>query len=365
MQLVNFGPRQIRSMYESLTKSKKTSFDFSSNALSDQDAEFLLKHLQILAEQFTPQYHITLANNRLRTRSAVQLQRILRFKTLVVLDLNNNRMGDRGCSILINSIQATCAMSRLQLNHNEAGSLSAKALGALLKRSTSLMQVHMAYNNFDAKCSEEIFEGLYYNKVLLDLDLSWNSLGGGRNPHTVDPKTPHKSMPGMRKLCKYLKLGSVLHPQTGLPLNNEKPCKLRHLNLAYNQFPAVACRLLAQCLQEDNKGVQCIHMAGNAEGLDGRVYDLSKSRDDVFARFTGLEDVRQQVKFQRCVRCWICERWTPVRITWDPHQMLKQDFLLPDALDLPRIWTDDDDGNDKGDATSPTSIKSIRTLVHV
>ena len=35
------------------------------------------------------------------------LERLLRYGTLVLLDLNNNRMGDRACAILLGAIQAS------------------------------------------------------------------------------------------------------------------------------------------------------------------------------------------------------------------------------------------------------------------
>ena len=123
-----------------------------------------------------------MANNHLRSASAERLQNILQFKTLVVLDLNNNRMGDRACAILADAIQADCAMTRLLLNRNEAGPLTAAAVGRMLARNDSLIQLHVSYNSFDPQCGEHIFDGLFENHTLLDLDISWNCLGGGQHP---------------------------------------------------------------------------------------------------------------------------------------------------------------------------------------
>ncbi len=62
IRLRGLGPRHIRSLQESVAASKKTSFDFSDNALSDRGAAQLLRHLQRLAEAYLPQYQITLVS---------------------------------------------------------------------------------------------------------------------------------------------------------------------------------------------------------------------------------------------------------------------------------------------------------------
>lgn len=61
-------------------------------------------------------------------------------------------------------------------------------------------------------------------------------------------------------------------------------CKLRHLDISHNQLPVAACRHIAKACTQFNKNIQCVHMSGNAEGLDGQVYDQSKALDDVFCR---------------------------------------------------------------------------------
>jgi hypothetical protein len=81
-------------------------------------------------------------------------------------------------------------------------------------------------------------------------------------------------------------------------------CKLRHLNISHNQLPLEACRLIAAALTERNLNLQCVHMAGNAAGLDGKLYDMTRTVDDVFARFMGLEVIRNQVCV--CVRMCMC-----------------------------------------------------------
>ena len=137
-------------------------------------------------------------------------------------------------------------------------------------------------------------------------------------------------MPAINKLCKYLKRGGAMgsaevcarwpkmysvcwwlwQPVTlncSQDFGGKNVCRLRHLNIAHNRLPSEACRQIAIACIDHNKNLQCIHMAGNAEGLDRHLYDQSKSVNDVFCRCSVPCVLVSRVPY--VIRAWRADLW--------------------------------------------------------
>lgn len=97
------------------------------------------------------------------------------------LVLEGNKLGDSNLKIILNSLlEGNRSLKRLNLSKNYITNISASNIKQLLKKTSSLEELYLHWNQIQAQGGEQIFEGLATNDTLFVLDFSWNSLGETR-----------------------------------------------------------------------------------------------------------------------------------------------------------------------------------------
>eukprot|EP00518_Triparma_eleuthera_P015329 CAMPEP_0197566338 /NCGR_PEP_ID=MMETSP1320-20131121/33685_1 /TAXON_ID=91990 /ORGANISM="Bolidomonas sp., Strain RCC2347" /LENGTH=457 /DNA_ID=CAMNT_0043128427 /DNA_START=77 /DNA_END=1447 /DNA_ORIENTATION=+ len=99
------------------------------------------------------------------------------MKSLTLLDLHNNKIGDRGAVSLSYLLGAGSLLSKLLLSSNRIGNLGAKALGAMLKDNKMLHTLELGHNIIGAEGGIALAQGLDENKFLVCLELQSNRIG--------------------------------------------------------------------------------------------------------------------------------------------------------------------------------------------
>jgi len=94
------------------------------------------------------------------------------------LRLNDNNIGDIGCTLVAKAMQQNtrCEINDLDLGSNEIGVAGAESLAALITASRSLTKINLSSNNLESEGGKAIAKGLLDSKNLLSIDLSSNNL---------------------------------------------------------------------------------------------------------------------------------------------------------------------------------------------
>ncbi|XP_067851266.1 NLR family CARD domain-containing protein 3-like [Heptranchias perlo] len=198
--------------------------DLSDNDIRDKGVSLLCNVLQ--DEQCTLQM-LSVGGNKLTPSCCKDLASVLaKNKTLVELDLSNNRIGEEGLGELSEQLKnENCKLQKLGLNSifafefgimgtYEDNPGAEKLCDVLKSKNCTLRSLGLAKNSFSQKCCTAIISSLTDNHMLTELDLSSNTL--------------HNE--GMASLCEVLK-GS--------------DCKIQSLKVANTKLTSDCCKALA------------------------------------------------------------------------------------------------------------------------
>ncbi|GMH96822.1 hypothetical protein TrVE_jg14084 [Triparma verrucosa] len=98
-------------------------------------------------------------------------------KSLSIINLSNNKIGDRGAAALSYLLGSDSLLSKLHLNNNRIGDKGAKALAEKIKGNRMLHTLSLGYNLIGIEGGVALAKGLEKNKFLVCLELQSNSIG--------------------------------------------------------------------------------------------------------------------------------------------------------------------------------------------
>jgi Ran GTPase-activating protein (RanGAP) involved in mRNA processing and transport len=106
--------------------------------------------------------------------------------TLLVLDLEENSLGDEGCRILCEALESNNCLRTLILSRNDLCPESGEAIGKLLMKHPALEHLDLSHNSLMGEGTAPIFEGLgrdtcklkHLNLASNDIGVFDNSIGG-------------------------------------------------------------------------------------------------------------------------------------------------------------------------------------------
>jgi len=104
----------------------------------------------------------------------------MRDASLKKLNLEGNNIGDETLIYLVDKAIRGFRMEFLNVSRCAISDFGARSLAKLVFECTSLRVLFMAYNRVMGRGGAEIARALKVNSVLEVLDISYNSVGGGR-----------------------------------------------------------------------------------------------------------------------------------------------------------------------------------------
>lgn len=302
-----------------------------SNSLGDRDPcarlirELSTKNVLTLTE-------LDLSENRIGSRggtavSGFLLHRECRLRTLAI---RNNRLSDRTVSDVLDPLRVNSSLTSLDLSKNYGGRLTADVLADVLHRGekpgVGLRCLNISWNRLSGFDMARAVRSLETNTTLLDLDVSFNSLGKKLAPPPKqraagDPGGP--GSPGSNNVRKKQSAavtsgggggsgGATTAANDDLasaPLVGgmksmlENNTALTHLNAEHNEFPAAVCRVLVGSLNK-NHSILGLHVS---QVLDSKGF--VERRQPV----TGNSDAQSKAM------CWLCSGWRKVTFVWSPE----------------------------------------------
>ncbi|XP_041070940.1 NACHT, LRR and PYD domains-containing protein 3-like [Carcharodon carcharias] len=221
--------------------------DLADNNLQDKGAILLCNALK--AEQCSLQM-LSLGGNKLTASCCKDLAEVLeQNKTLVELDLSNNRIGEEGLGQLSEALKnENCTLQKLGLNSifafefglmgtYEDASGAEKLCDILKSKNCTLQSLGLAKNSFTQKGCANLISSLTGNHILTELDLSSNNL--------------HNE--GITALCEILK---------------GPDCKIKSLKMANTKLTSDCCETLAS-LFNTNQALTELDVSMNELGNNG------------------------------------------------------------------------------------------------
>ncbi|XP_064071690.1 leucine-rich repeat-containing protein 74A-like [Vanessa tameamea] len=174
------NPFGVRPMSLALQYNKNvTSFNLTDNFLND-DACFHLGEM-LISNSILKELNLT--GCRIGATGAKQLFAGLHLnRGLQILNINKNRIGDIGLEYLAASIIRGISVKELLINYNNISGKSANVLAEALETHNKFTHLDLSWNNLFAPVlgTINLLTRLSENKLLQELNLSWNSLSGGR-----------------------------------------------------------------------------------------------------------------------------------------------------------------------------------------
>lgn len=155
----DLADEDIAVLGEGLSKGSFRILKLSSNHLTDAGAATLA---QLLAGNKTVE-ELDVSSNQIGDAGATALADLL-TKTLRELRIEGNKMGDAGVAALCLGLQAN-PPAILRFGQNSVGDEGAAAIGALLKSSTTIIEVQLGKNNLTNAGVAVLCEALKANKV--------------------------------------------------------------------------------------------------------------------------------------------------------------------------------------------------------
>eukprot|EP00943_MAST-04B_sp_MAST-4B-sp1_P005093 g5093.t1 len=202
--------------------------------------------------------NLNVSNNDIRSMgSKYWADGLVNAVNLEHLYMKNNKISDAGGAVLIQALASLKQLKLLDLSENHLMTKSADKIRVLLIQSLSLKQLFLRWNCFSKHEMEPLSEGLFSNKNLVGIDLSFNSLGKckslGNKAMTEETKLFFSSM------CK--------HPS------------LTHVDLSFNELGVNDCDIL-QHVSDKNVSILGFHIEGNRaminhEGFIEETEDIS------------------------------------------------------------------------------------------
>ena len=209
--------------------------------------------------------------------------------SLRLLDLRDNRVGDKGMSYLSNAMENVFAnIEHLFLDDNNISSKGIKILSeGICSGGTSnkiLQRLTLALNPIH-ESGETMADMLTLCVGLTDLDLSWTGLSnlGERFREALSAST-----------------------------------SLLHLTLSHNGMDTEEVSLFSEALSNNHTLLGCHISCGNSASMDysGRVYSTSTTRTLAGLAVDG--DVCADGSHVASEQCWLCEGWREVEFVYVP-----------------------------------------------
>ncbi|XP_067897770.1 protein NLRC3-like [Heterodontus francisci] len=231
--------------------------DLSDNNIQDKGVGLLCNALK--DEQCALQI-LSVGGNKLTPSCCEELASVLGSnKTLVELDLSNNRIGENGLRKLSEALKnENCKLQKLGLNSIfafEFGIMGtyedapgAEILCDVLKsKNCTLKSLGLAKNSFTQKCCTDLISSLADNHVLMELDLSSNNLNNE----------------GVTALCEILK---------------GPDCKIQSLKVANTKLTGDCCAALASVFKTNQALIE-LDVSMNELGDNGGDILFSSFKD--------------------------------------------------------------------------------------
>ena len=99
------------------------------------------------------------------------------FCSLKILNLENNKLGDVGAIYVLESLLEHRMLTSLNLSKNLIADRPMDIMSRILRKSSSLLELYLHYNQITYKGGILFFRGLQKNLYLKVLDLSFNKMG--------------------------------------------------------------------------------------------------------------------------------------------------------------------------------------------
>lgn len=277
----------------------------SHNRLSDVGVEQILSNLNNRTEE------LDLSNNSIRMeRSYIHLSRVIsdRQKNLKVLSLESNGMKDKlGIALLDHIDKGSCRLQVLNLSRNQLGTLFCQRLREFLSDNNALNELYLHWNMVTSQGAVHVCDGLLQNKYLKVLDMSYNNIGKLSTKSKQEPSC----VDSWSQVFAFAK------------------SDLLHLDLSNNEFTYEECRLLAECLQKNQK-IYGFHFEDNYGHVDTAgnlvlpppesfLSSIDKESNHytkpdlvvpVYRRIRGVEKTwAPAARTEQRSYCWICDGW--------------------------------------------------------
>ncbi|CAM2705333.1 unnamed protein product, partial [Rotaria socialis] len=188
-------------------------------------------------------------------------------KTLNILCLHENQIGDTGAQHLGNALKTNQTLTELRLYTNKIGDSGAQYLGEALKTNQSLQDLRLQTNKIGDSGAQYLADGLKVNKTLTYLHLAQNQIGDSGTKHLADALTLNKNL-------TQLYLGTNQISDNGAQLFAEvlKTNKtLTVLDLGKNTITDSGAQQLAEALKT-NKTLTELRLYTNKIGDSGAQY---------------------------------------------------------------------------------------------
>lgn len=132
-----------------------------------------------------------------------------------------------------------------------------------------------------------MFEGLAENNCILELDVSWNSLGNSSEDSLVTA------------------VGEFFVKNT----------TMKHIDFSYNSFNTEECQALSERIAL-NRDILGIHMAGNYAAVDTQGFIVTTTQPTGNWRPSRLLVPSGAGRNRSPVNCWVCEKWVEFTFEW-------------------------------------------------
>lgn len=277
--------------------------DVKANHLTDRGIANMVKCVS-----YDNLLELELSKNTLGPEAITKLTKALQRPDCTLQTLKLESCGLKGYLLkkLVEALVENRVLRELSLAKNGMSQMDSKAIGDLINLNRSLTKLDLHFNGLTPN---GVFEGLADNDNLLELDLSWNSMG---------------KSPEFTELLKKV-----------LDLNHT----LRHLDISFTSLTRDQCVAIAEALVH-NKTLYGLHVEGNPVQIDALGYLKCQGTAWLQDRGHLTDRMFQQsrIKLKKSRHCWICEGWIEAVFDYDPDQLNMSHKLKEIALDRLRTY---------------------------
>ncbi|GMH52903.1 hypothetical protein TrLO_g10241 [Triparma laevis f. longispina] len=284
------------------------SMDVSKNHLSDKGLCALIASLDPHVVQ-----ELNFAFVKIKKSTAEELRALIgESSTLEKMNLEQCQLDDTSVREISFHLATTmcpdtdmplhlCTLQTLNLSHNKFGDSAAIALAEGLKGNSSVTELDLSYNSIRSKGGIALFVALATpTNIVATLDLAYNGIGEA----------------GDTSGC-----GKVGHAISECLAQNDT---LIHLSLSHAGLGAGECAEIGTGLKSNNS-LMGLHLEGNSGDIDAHGYVVGVGGGGVFTRILpwahpNVSNAGQSWGLHGGGKCWICDRWSETKFTFDPKQ---------------------------------------------
>ncbi|CAH2107660.1 unnamed protein product [Euphydryas editha] len=174
LKYYGINPNGVRAMTIALTNNSYVRrLDLSSNFLND-DACYHLG--QMLGENVILQ-ELILSGCRIQAEGVKRLVIFFASRSIEELDLSRNNIGDSGFEYLAHQLVKGAVIKKLNLSYNDLSSTAATSFATAIEGNNKTTHLDLSWNKMSSlKDVNELLGRLGESKVLVELNMSWNSL---------------------------------------------------------------------------------------------------------------------------------------------------------------------------------------------